>query len=534
MSGRPGRSGGYDAVVIGAGINGLVTAGYLARGGLKVLVLERRAIVGGSAVTQEFAPGFQCDTARHNVGWLSPKIIRDLGLESEHGLKLVSSSGEVLAPTRDGDFLLLQARADSTAEALRHFSPADADKWPAFAGRITKLAGFLERVYTGPAPRVDASSLSDVARLLGLGLRLRGLGKTDMVELLRTVPMSVADLLDDSFECDALKGVLGAQGITHTCLGPRAGGTAFVYLHHQVGRSPGAFRTTLFPLGAIGELSRALADSARAAGAEIRTDARVAGIAIHDGRATGVVLASGEEIVAKRVVSSADPRQTFLDLCDPALLEPELVRAVRHIRYRGVWAKVNLALAELPKFPGLPVDGKSSGSVVISPSLDYLEHAYDDAKYGRVSEHPYLEARVLTLADPSLAPAGKHVLSVHVQYAPYHLRGGTWDVAARSALGDRVVATLGQYAPNLPGAVLHRQVLTPLDLETEYALPEGSAYHGELTLDQILFMRPVPDCSRYRTPVPGLYLSGSGTHPGGGIAGGPGANAARQILKDAK
>jgi phytoene dehydrogenase-like protein len=521
----------YDAIVIGAGLNGLVTAGYLARAGLKVLVLERRAIVGGSAVTQEFAPGFRCDTARHDVGWLSPKIISDLGLVSEHGLKLVSSSGEVLAPTRDGDFLLLHTRTDTTAAALRRFSPADADRWPAFTARIAKLAGFLEHLYTGPAPRVDASSLSDLRRLLGLGLRLRGLGKTDMVELLRTVPMSVAELLDDAFECDALKGVLGAQGITHTCLGPRAGGTGFVYLHHQVGRSPGAFRTTLFPQGAIGELSRALADSARAAGAEIRTGARVAGIAIHDARVTGVVLASGEEIAAKRVVSSADPRQTFLDLCDPGLFEPELVRAVRHIKYRGVWAKVNLALAELPNFPGLPVDGKSTCPVVISPSLDYLEHAYDDAKYGRVSEHPFLEARILTMADPSLAPAGKHVMSVHVQYAPYHLRGGSWDVAARSALGDRVVATLGRYAPNLPGAVLHRQVLTPLDLETEFALPEGSAYHGELTLDQILFMRPVPECSRHRTPVPGLYLCGSGTHPGGGIAGGAGANAAAAILR---
>jgi len=529
-AGARGARSGYDAIVIGAGLNGLTTAAYLARGGMRVLVLERRDIVGGSAVTEEFAPGFRCDTARHDVGWIPLRIIRDLGLNDRHGLRLVSWAGEVVAPTRDGEFLLLQGIAERTADALRRFSPADAGRWPAFAARVTKLAGFLERVYAGPAPQVDSSSLTDLARLLRLGLGLRGLGKKDMVEFLRSATMSVAEFLDDAFECDALKGVLGAQGVTHLCQGPRAGGTAFVYLHHQVGRYPGAFRTTLFPLGAIGELARALADAARAAGAEVRTGAAVTRIAMRDARASGVVLASGEEIAARRVVSSADPRQTFLALCDPALLEPDFVRAVRNIRYRGVWAKVNLALAELPRIPGLPADGKSAGSIVISPSLDYLERAYDDAKYGRVSGHPYLEARIPTLTDPSLAPKGRHVMSVHVQYAPYHLRGGTWDAAARDALGDRVVATLGEYAPDLPGKVLHRQVLTPLDLEREFSLPEGHAYHGEMTLDQILWMRPVPECSRHGTPVRGLFLCGSGTHPGGGIAGGAGAGAARAIL----
>ena len=517
----------YDAIVIGAGLNGLVTAAYLARGGLKVLVLERRTIVGGSAVTEDFAPGFRCDTARHDVGWLSAKIVGDLELSGRHGLKLVSAGDDVIAPTRDGDCLLVPG---SDTDSLRRFSSADADKWPAFAARIAKLASFLEHVYSGPVPGVDASSFADLRRVLGLGLRLRGLGKHDMVELLRTLPMSVAELLDDEFECAALKGALGAQGITHICQGPRAGGTAFVYLHHQVGRRAGAPRTTLVPLGGIGDLARSLADSAREAGAEIRTGVAVTRISMKDSHATGVVLGSGEEIAAHRVVSSADPRQTFLSLCEPAQLEPEFVRAVRNVRYRGIWAKVNLALDALPKIPGLPVDGHGSSSVVISPSLDYLERAYDHAKYGRLSEHPYLEARIPTLADPSLAPPGKHVMSVHVQYAPFHLRDGAWDDAARTALGDRVVATLGEYAPNLPGSVIHRQVLTPLDLETLFGLPEGNAYHGEMTLDQVLFMRPVPECSEYHTPVRGLYLCGSGSHPGGGIAGGPGANAARVIL----
>jgi phytoene dehydrogenase-like protein len=521
----------YDAIVIGAGINGLVTAAYLAKAGVRVLVLERRDCIGGTAVTEEFAPGFRCDVARHDVGWISPRILQDLQLRG-HGLQLWSSNGEVIAPTREGDALVLNAGPTRTADTLRRFSQADANRWPAFEDRIAKLAGFLEELYAESVPGIDASSLNDLARVAQLGLRLRGLGKADMVELLRTLPMSIAELVDDWFECDLLKGMLGAQGVMHLCQGPRAGGTAFNFLHHTVGRQKGGFRTTSYPLGGIGALARAIAASARASGAEIRTGAHVTRIAMELSRATGVVLASGEEIDARRVVSSADPRQTFLALCDPTQLEPEFVNEVGHIRYRGVWAKVNLALAELPRFPRLSAGARDSTSIVISPNLDYLERAYDDAKYGRVSEHPWLEARMLTLLDQSLAPAGKHVMSVHVQYAPYHLREGTWDDAARTALGDRVVATLAGYAPNLSGAVLHRQVLTPLDLEQRFALPEGNAYHGEMTLDQVLFMRPVPACSRYRTPVRNLYLCGSGSHPGGAIAGGAGANAAQQILKD--
>jgi phytoene dehydrogenase-like protein len=516
----------YDAIVIGAGLNGLVTAGYLARRGLKVLVLERRATVGGSAVTAEFASGFKVDSALHDAGYLSVRIASDLEL-AKHGLVMLPSPAAV-ALQPGGKHLRLDNDVTATAASLGKSSAADAAKWPEFAGRIARLAGFLEALYSAPAPSIDASTSADLLSLLDMGRRLRKLGKTEMVELMRIVPMSVNELLDDWFESDALKGAVGARGITNIMQGPRAGGTAFVLLHHQVGRAVGAFHAPVTAKGGVGDIARALADAARAAGAEIRTGVSVERIAMAAGRASGVVLKSGEEIVARRVVSSADPRQTFLSLCDPSREEPEFVRAVRHIKYKGAWAKVNLALSTLP---AAALGGET---LIVSPNLTYLEKAYDDAKYGRASERPYLQARILTVADPSLAPAGKHVMSVHVQYAPYALRDGAWDDRARSALGDTVVRTLGEYLPGFAATVMHRQVITPLDLERDYSLPEGNVYHGELTLDQILFMRPVAGWSRYSTPVKDLYVCGAGTHPGGGIAGGSGANAARRILKDAR
>ncbi|HVT40831.1 MAG TPA: NAD(P)/FAD-dependent oxidoreductase [Gemmatimonadaceae bacterium] len=532
MTRHSGNNKGYDAVVIGAGLNGLVTAGYLARGGLAVLVLEQRDNVGGSAVTEEFAPGFRCDTCVHDVGWISPRMVRDLDLP-RYGLVLQSHGDAVLAPDGHGGFLRLHSTTAGTVESLRKFSTTDAAKWPAFAARIAGLASFLETVYAAPAPNIHASSTGELLGLLNAGLRLRRLGKAAMVDLLRTVPMSVAELLDDAFDSDVLKGVLGSEGVRHLCQGPRSGGTAFMLLHHQVGRQPGAFHSTLTPRGGVGQLSTALADSARASGVEIRTGMRVDRIIVRDEGASAVVLASGEEIAAPRVISSADPRSTFLNLCEPSQLAPEFVNAVRNVRFRGVWAKVNLALDSLPDFgPLARGDEGQFGTICISPSLTYLERAYDAAKYGRTSQRPYLDVRIPSVAKPGFAPPGKHVMSVHVQYVPYQLRDGSWDNAARDALGDQVVATLAEYAPGLPGLVRHRQVLTPLDLETRFALPEGHAYHGEMTLDQILFMRPVPECSEYRTPVRGLFLCGAGTHPGGGVAGGAGANAARIILKN--
>jgi phytoene dehydrogenase-like protein len=521
----------YDVVVIGGGLNGLVVATYLAKAKRRVLVVERRPVIGGSTVTEEIAPGFRCDTCLHDAGWLSPRIARELDLE-RHGLALLRSSSGVLAPLAGKDHLYLDTDPTRAADAIRRFSPADAKRWPEFAALVAELAGFLEALYTSPPPRIDADTLAEHVTMLGHGRRLRKLGKTRMVELLRTLPMSVAELLDDWFESDALKGAVGAQGITRICQGPRSGGTAFVLLHHAVGRSVGAFRSPLVARGGSGALATAIAAAARASGVEIRTQADVAKLRMEHGRVAGVVLRTGEEIVSRQVASTADARTTFLGLCDRSRLDPALVRAVRNIRFRGAWAKMNLALNGLPRFGGsLEGDAHLRGTISIAPSLDYLERAYDATKYGKTSAQPYLEIRIPSLDDPSLAPAGQHVMSVHMQYAPYSLRDGTWDNAARSALGTSIMATLEQYAPGIGSLVQAQQVLSPLDLEQTFALPEGNAYQGEMTLDQILFMRPVAGWSRYRTPVPGLYLCGTGSHPGGAVAGGAGALAARALLK---
>jgi phytoene dehydrogenase-like protein len=522
----------YDAILIGAGVNGLVTAAYLARAGLKVLVLERREVVGGVAVTEEVFPGFRFDACLDDAGWLAPRIAADLDL-SRLGLTVLPGAAGVATPLPDGRHLRLSPDVATSAQSIRALSAADADRWPAFSERIHRFAGFLEALYAVPAPRVPDPAPADLLDLLRLGIRLRGLGRTEMVELLRFLPMSVAECLDDRFESDALKGTVGAGGVTRLFHGPRAGGTAFVLLHHQVGRAPGAFRSSWALRGGVGALAGALAAAARQAGAEIRAGAEVARITVAGDRTTGVVLATGEEIGGRRVVSGVDPRRTLLGLLDPSLLEPEFVRAVRNIRCRGAWAKVNLALGALPAFPALRgADDALRGTISISPSLDYLERAYDDAKYGALSSRPFLEVRIPSLADPGLAPAGKHVMSVQVQYAPYHLKNGRWDAAARDALGRRVEETLEEYAPGLTSAILHRQVLTPKDLEDVYGVTEGNTGHGELALEQVLFMRPVAGWSRYRTPIAGLYLCGAGTHPGRGIAGGSGYHAARAVLKD--
>jgi phytoene dehydrogenase-like protein len=511
-----------DVVVVGAGLNGLVAAGYLARAGRRVLVLEQRDTIGGTTVTEEIAPGFRCDIVQHDIGWLPPRIASELGC---NGVELVRGDPAVVTPLDDGRSLQLSPDTGRSVAALRALSPADAAKWEEFSERMTRLAGFLQALYLAPPPQPLRAAPRDLLALLRLGRRFRGLGRTGMIDLLRVLPMSVAELLDDWFQADALKGTLAAGAVTGLLQGPRSGGTAFGLLHHLVGRA--SFRSPAIVRGGVGVLAQALAATVRRYGAEIRTAAAVQRITVKDGRAIGVVLASGEELAARTIVSAADPRRTLLGLVEPIHLDPDVALAVRHIRCRGPVAKVNLALGELPRLPGLT----GHGVVSISPSLDYLERAFDDAKHGAVSRKPYCEVRVPSLLDPSLAPRGKHVMSVLVQYAPYHLRNG-WTAAQREALGDAVVATLTAYAPNLPAAILHRQVLTPKDLEDGWGLTEGSLYHGELSLDQILFMRPVPGWSRYRTPLDGLYLCGPGTHPGGGMAGLAGRNAARTVLKE--
>lgn len=535
-------NGAYDVIVIGAGHNGLTAAAYLGKAGQHVLVLERREVLGGASASEAIFPGFTFDTGAHRVGGLHPSVVRDLHL-TRHGVEIIRTDPSVFAPTLDGRYLLLWRDLHKTVAAIANFSKTDADRWPRFVERMGKAVKFLEAVYAGTPVRVPNVGLPDLAALLRLGGGLRRLGKSEMAELVRLLPMPVAELLDEWFETDVLKGTLGALGITGLFQGPMAAGTAFVMLHHHVASENGTLRPTRLIRGGMGVLVEALATAARQAGVEIKTATAVERVTVKDGRATGVVLEGGDEISARRVVSNADPKRTLLAMLDPIHLDTEFVRKVQNIKMRGACAKVHLALGELPRFTCLPGQGGGEhlrGVISIAPSLEYLERAYDDAKYGDVSQHPYLEVLIPSVTDPSVAPPplppspGKHAMSIFVQYAPYHLAEGTWDDAKREALGDRVVATLAEYAPNIESAILHRHVVTPLDLERVYGLTEGSINHGELTLDQLYFMRPVPGWARYRTPIQNLYLCGAGTHPGGGVTGAPGYNAAREILRDVK
>jgi phytoene dehydrogenase-like protein len=521
----------YDAIVIGAGNNGLVTAAYLARAGRYVLLLEQRRVVGGTMDTREMFPGFKYDSGPSGVGWIHPRVIRDLKLH-RFGLELLTPAPALFAPAPDGASLLLTGDKPETAAAIGHFSVADGKRWMAYGAHVSQLTAFLAALYSATPPQPIGAGAGDLLPLFGLGGALRQLGRRGSVELLRTLPMSVVEFLSEWFETELLKGALGAVGVTGLFQGPYASGTAYVLLHHLLGSDGSGLRSLQLVRGGTGNLSAALAAAAKRHGVEIRTAASVQHIGVQKGRVTGVVLGNGEQIAARQVISSADPRHTFLDLVDPTTLDPTFLRQVRNIKFRGACAKVNLALAEVPRFTWQPeAPSHLRGRIRISPSLDYLERAFDDAKYGTVSQSPYLEIIIPSLHDPTLAPEGKHVMSIWMQYAPYRLKEGGWTAARREALGEAVVKTLVEYAPNLAGAILHRQVLTPLDLEEGFGLSEGHLYHGELTLDQILFMRPVPGWGQYRTPIHNLYLCGAGTHPGGGVVGASGFNAAREILK---
>jgi phytoene dehydrogenase-like protein len=519
----------YDVVVIGAGHNGLVAAAYLAKAGKRVLVLEARPDIGGIQAAEEFHPGFKVDGVLHQSGWLDPVMASDLSLGSATE-GILTPGAAVLNLTNEGH-LVLRRHIGETAEEIRKHSTGDAAKWESFSRLMTKLTRFLQHVYGVTPPQLTSTRPADLWNLLGLGRRVRGMGKADMIEFLRILPMSVAELLDDWFETDGLKGALGASGITGIMQGPRSAGTAFVMLHHQVGNPEGLFRCGSLRRGGGSSLGARLVQAARGFGAEVQTGKRVARIRTVDGRVIGVTLENGDEIATRQVVSTVDPRRTMLGMVEPTELAPEYMRALSNIRYRGVSAKVHLALSELPSFTG--VEGNDQllrGLISVSPNLDYLEKAYDDAKHGRISSRPYLEAVIPTLEDPSLAPPGRHVMSIWMQFAPYQLKG-EWDGASRESLGDRVVELLAERAPNLKASIIHRQVLTPKDLSEKYGVTEGSLYQGEMGLDQILFMRPVPGWGHHRTPVENLYLGGSGTHPGGGIVGGAGRLAARELLK---
>jgi len=520
----------YDAIVIGGGHNGLVSAAYLARAGKKVLVLERRHVLGGAAVTEEVFPGFRFSVCSYVVSLLRPEIIRELELP-RHGLEILPLDG-TFTPLPSGDFLWrMNDHARTRREIYRH-SPMDAEAYDEYAKAMVDMARFVKPILSMVPPDPFSFDLPGFARLLELGQRFRRLPRLSQHRLLQLMTMSAADMLDQWFETDVLKATMSASGIIGTFLGVRSPGTAYVLLHHYMGEIDGAFRSWGFSRGGTGAISLAIAAAAREAGVEIRTEAPVERIKAKNGRATGVVLAGGEEVEATVVLSSADPNVTFLRLCEPGALGAEFLGEVRRYKFRGSSGKVNLALGALPDFTCRPGPGPHlRGAISISPSVEYMERAYDDAKYGDFSRRPYVDIVIPSLTDPSVAPPGKHVLSCFVQYAPYRLREGTWD-EKREAFGDTVIDTIAQYAPNLKKIILHRQVLTPLDLEREWSLTEGNIFQGELSLEQLFFLRPVPGWARYRTPLRNLYLCGSATHPGGGIMGAPGRIAALEVLRD--
>jgi phytoene dehydrogenase-like protein len=521
-----------DVVIIGGGHNGLVTAFYLAKAGLKPLVLERRAQVGGAAITEEFHPGFKCSTLAHAAGPLHPKVVEEMSLE-QHGLRLIAPDVGITALSPDGRALALHNDAAKAAQAIGSFSQKDAAKYGEFQASLAKIGKVIGRALEMAPPNIDDPSKGDLWAMLQTGRAIRGLGKKDMYRLLRWGPMAVADLVAEYFETELLRATIAARGIFGTFLGPWSAGSSLVLLLRAAGDAHPA-GSAWFAAGGIGAITQAMAAAAKAAGAEIRSDAEVAEVRVKDGAATGVVLSTGEEIAARAVISNADPKRTLLKLVDPTHLSPDFVLKLQHYRMPGTVAKINLALSGLPKFSALNgnVEGLS-GRIHIGPEIDYLERAFDESKYGNFSKQPYLEIAIPTLTDPSLAPAGQHVMSIYMQYAPFKLKSGDWE-SERTALGETVVKTLEAYAPGLPDLILHHQIITPQDLEEVYGLTGGHIFHGELALDQFFTMRPLLDWARYRTPIENLYLCGSGTHPGVGLTGGSGANAAREIVKELK
>jgi phytoene dehydrogenase-like protein len=524
-----------DIVIIGAGHNGLVTAFYLARAGRRPLVLERQPQVGGSAVTREFHPGFRGPAVAHLTGPLRPSVLTDMRLE-RHGLQMLHAETSLCAIDHDRPALVLDTDPRAAARAISALSPADGDKFVSYHETMVRIGRALQGVLSMIPPDIDRPTPRDLLALLGAGRRIRGLGKKDLYRLLRWAPMSVADLVQEWFDNERLQAALCARGVLGASMGPMSAGSSAILLM-RTAADPHGIGTIAVPRGGMGGLTEAMAAAARAAGAEIRTSTEVSRIECEEGRVSGITLANGEHIRARRVVSNADPQRTLLQLLESDQLQPGIRRKIAAYRCVGVTAKVNLALARLPRFPGLEnIAGGAtdprralSGRIHVGPSIEYMEHAYDDAKYGAPSQQPFMEITIPTLLDPGLAPDGQHVMSVLVQYAPYRLKEGSWD-ERRAELGETVITTLAAHCPDLKEVVVHGEAITPLDLENDFALTGGHMFHGEETLDQLFTMRPLLGYARYRTPVRGLFICGSGTHPGGGITGACGANAARAVL----
>jgi phytoene dehydrogenase-like protein len=530
----------YDAIVIGGGHNGLVSAAYLARAGMRPLVLEQRHVLGGAAVTEELFPGFRFSVFSYVVSLLRPEIIRDLQLP-RHGLDILPLDG-TFTPLRKGegpkagggDYLWRVNDHGRTVRELRRWSANDAEAYDEYGQLMVDMARFIKPILAINPPDLTSLDPRPLMPLAGLARRFQGLPQRQQAVFVQLMTMSASDFLDQWFETDPLKATMAASGIIGTFQGVKSPGTAYVLLHHYMGEIDGAFRAWGIPKGGTGGVSNAIGNAARALGAVNRTDeAPVARVLVRDGRAEGVALESGEEIRARVVLSSVDARRTYLGLLEPGTLEPSFEKEVGRFKFRGSSGKVNLAVDRLPEFTSLPGEGEHlRGAISFSPSIDEMETAYDDAKYGRFSRKPYIDMIIPTLVDPSMAPPGKHVISCFVQYAPYQLAPelGSWD-GQREAFGDAVVDRIAEFAPKIRDSILFRNIQTPLDIERTTGLTEGNIFQGELSLEQLFFNRPVPGFARFRTPIAGLWLCGSATHPGGGIMGANGRLAALEVLR---
>jgi phytoene dehydrogenase-like protein len=523
-------SGRYDAIVIGGGHNGLVNGAYLARGGLKTLILERRHLVGGAAITEELRPGFWFTTFSYALSLLRPQIIQELELTRHGFLPLLMPTR--FAPMENGDHLLFTRDHDENLREIARHSAHDADGYEQYSHDLDRVCQAIKPLLDMVPPDPLSDDPEELVRLAALGSRLRALDKRTLHNAVRLLTGSAADFLDDYFESDILKGYLGSSSIIGSKVGPRSQGSGLVLLFHSLGEHDGEFGAWAFHKGGNGGFTQVLARAAESFGAEIRLEAPVERVLTRDGEATGVALADGTEIAADVVVSALDPRRTFLDLVDPREMPDDLVEDIRRLKFQGVSSKVNFALDGLPAHPTLGArPDLFRGFMNIGPSLDYLERAFDAAKYGWYSEHPYIDCAIQSTIDPDMAPPGKHVLSCFVQYTPYHLRESDWD-HEREPMADRVQATLERFFPGFDELVLQREVQTPLDIERTVGLSEGNIFAGEFLAPQMFFFRPAPGWAQYRTPLHGYYQCGSGTHPGGCVMGAPGRLAAGQVLKD--
>ncbi|MFL5683937.1 MAG: phytoene desaturase family protein [Chloroflexota bacterium] len=520
----------YDAIVIGAGHNGMVNGAYLAKAGLKTLILERRPNVGGAAITEELMPGFWFTTFSYALSLLRPEIIHDLELTKHGFMPLLMSSS--FAPTEDGDYLWLgQDHAENLKEIARH-SKHDADAYNQYAHDMEMVCRAIKPLLDAAPPDLFSDDPDELMALAALGARFRGMDKRTLHNTVRLLTGSAADFLDDYFESDILKGYLASSSIIGTKVGPYSQGSGLVLLYHSIGEHDGEFGAWAFHKRGNGGFTQVLARAARSFGAEIVLESPVAEVITRNGRATGVALADGTEYRASTVVSALDPRRTFLELVNPRELPTDLVETITRFRFQGTSSKVNFALDGLPQHPALPGRGDQfRGFTNIGPSMEYLERAYDDAKYGWYSQRPYMDCAIQSTIDADMAPPGKHVMSTFIAYTPYKLRESDWDTE-RQNLGDTVQATFESFFPGFGDLVLHREVVTPLDIERTVGLSEGNIFAGEFLAPQMYFFRPAPGWSQYRTPIDGYYQCGSGTHPGGCVMGAPGKLAAERILKD--